>query len=320
MLVGSVKSYKENTSRRSSLQSAITYRNEFINEERSDFEDADNEMSVVGSVHDLKPLDNDSFSVKSMKSQLSRPSPKIVRSSSKMSVKRQQSFTSTFSEKEQLIRERKGSSEDDKVDGNKQVAMNGKPGGILSYKTKNNIKSVLIQSEKPELIKINDIYNRNRRYDAAGKYRIGPSFITRSRLAYVDEHKPAKLSVMPDPQSKSIEFGLLTYLWTFTDQHDKQEIDLSFLQSLIDSGVNINCRDEHGQSILHAIVRDWHTDVALFAIRNNIDVDAQDKLGRSALHLAAALNCAETTKTLLMNGGKCVFDNLLNDIVKISSL
>ena len=49
--------------------------------------------------------------------------------------------------------------------------------------------------------------------------------------------------------SNNLEFGLLTYLWTFTDQHDKQEIDLGFLKSLIDSGVNINAVDQHGKRV-----------------------------------------------------------------------
>ena len=46
-----------------------------------------------------------------------------------------------------------------------------------------------------------------------------------------------------------------------------QEIDLEFLKSLMESGVDINSRDTNGQTILHAIVRDWHPDVALFVIR-----------------------------------------------------
>jgi len=170
---------------------------------------------------------------------------------------------------------------------------------------KEKLKSALVNSiVKKEVVNLNDRYNRTRRYDAAGKYRIGPTFITKSRLAYVDENKPAKLHVIPDPQSKSLEFGLLTYLWTFTDQHDKQEIDLTFLQSLIDSGCNVNCRDEYGQTMLHAIVRDWHSDVALFAIRNNADINAQDRMGRTPLHLAAALNSVDMAKTLLHNGAK----------------
>ena len=172
-----------------------------------------------------------------------------------------------------------------------------------SYKSKQNIKSVLLLSAKQSTINVNDQYCRTRRYDTAGKYRIGPTFITKAKLGYLDEHKPGKLSVLPDESHGSnLEFGLLTYLWTFTDQHDKQEIDLGFLKSLVDSGVNINSRDEHGQTMLHAIVRDWHPDVALFAIRNNADVNAQDHYGRAPLHLAAALNSSELVRLLLMNG------------------
>ena len=178
-----------------------------------------------------------------------------------------------------------------------------------SHKLKNDIKSVLLMSDKPEIQDVNTRYNRTRRYDTAGKYRIGPTFITKARLSYLDAHKPAKLSVVPDPSFKSLEFGLLTYLWTFTDQHDKTEIDLAFLQSLINSGVDINCADEYGQTALHAIVRDWHPDVVLFAVKNNADVNAADKRGRSPLHLAAAINSVEIAKILCMHGGK-IYHNI----------
>ena len=169
------------------------------------------------------------------------------------------------------------------------------------------LRAILTNTSKDiEKQPLNLKYQRTRRYDNTGEYRIGPSFITKTRLSYLDESKPAKLSVEPD-NMKSIEFGLLIYFWKFTDHHDEQEIDLEFLQSLIDSGCDINCKDEHGQTILHAIVRDWHPDVALFAIHNNIDVNAQDKYGRSPLHLAAALNSEKMAKVLLQNGGNKLF-------------
>ena len=95
-----------------------------------------------------------------------------------------------------------------------------KPSVKPSYKLKNDIKSVLLMSSKQEIQDVNTRFNRTRRYDTAGKYRIGPTFITKARLSYLDANKPAKLSVIPDPSFKSLEFGLLTYLWTFTDQHD----------------------------------------------------------------------------------------------------
>ena len=84
---------------------------------------------------------------------------------------------------------------------------------------------------------VNADYNRTRRYDSSGKYRIGPTFITPMKLSYMDANKPGKLSVKPDHKSgNNLEFGLLTYLWTFTDQHDKTELDLTFVKSLVDSG------------------------------------------------------------------------------------
>lgn len=183
-----------------------------------------------------------------------------------------------------------------------QSVMSGGTSYSQKKAEKNDQRKNATQNTASKETKLNDRYNRTRRYDAAGN-----SFITKSRLAYVDENKPAKLCVAPDPEGKSLEFGLLTYLWTFTDQHDKQEIDLSFIQSLVDSGCDINCRDEYGQTILHAIVRDWHSDVALFAIRNNADVNAQDRMGRTPLHLAAALNSVEMAKVLLINGGNFIF-------------
>lgn len=179
-----------------------------------------------------------------------------------------------------------------------------KPSVKPSYKLKNDIKSVLLMSSKQEIQDVNTRFNRTRRYDTAGKYRIGPTFITKARLSYLDANKPAKLSVIPDPSFKSLEFGLLTYLWTFTDQHDKTEIDLAFLQSLINSGVDINAADEYGQTALHAIVRDWHPDVVSFIIRNNADVNKADKWGRTPLHLAAAINSVEIAKILCLSGGK----------------
>jgi len=191
----------------------------------------------------------------------------------------------------------------DEIDHEKKSILKN-PNVKPSYKLKNDIKSVLLMSGKPEIQDVNTRYNRTRRYDTAGKYRIGPTFITKARLSYLDAHKPAKLSVVPDPSFKSLEFGLLTYLWTFTDQHDKTEIDLAFLQSLINSGVDINCADEYGQTALHAMVRDWHPDVVLFAVKNNADVNAADKRGRSPLHLAAAINTVEIAKILCMHGGK----------------
>ena len=62
------------------------------------------------------------------------------------------------------------------------------------------------------------------RYDNTGEYRIGPTFVTASRLYDMEKNKPGRLAVSMEPEmdTANLEFGLLTYLWTFTDQHDRQ--------------------------------------------------------------------------------------------------
>lgn len=256
-----------------------------------DLEDA---RSVISDVRSLK-------SFKSSRQSSIHKHPRDIRQTPKPQI--------AFSDQSPQQQPQPNSKEDSKMHGDdlQQTKSILKPSVKPSYKLKNDIKSVLLMSSKQEIQDVNTRFNRTRRYDTAGKYRIGPTFITKARLSYLDANKPAKLSVIPDPSFKSLEFGLLTYLWTFTDQHDKTEIDLAFLQSLINSGVDINAADEYGQTALHAIVRDWHPDVVSFIIRNNADVNKADKWGRTPLHLAAAINSVEIAKLLCLSGGMYYF-------------
>ena len=70
-------------------------------------------------------------------------------------------------------------------------------------------------------------------------------------------------------------------------------------------GADINIGDKHGQTVLHAIARDWHTDVAKFAIDNGGDINICDAFGRTPLHVAAAVNYPAMIEFLVQNGGKC---------------
>ena len=74
--------------------------------------------------------------------------------------------------------------------------------------------------------------------------------------------------------------------------------------SFFSLGASFNYPDVYGQSIFFAVVRDWHTDVALFAIKNGADVNHADKYGRTPLHLAAAINYPEMVELLIYHGGK----------------
>lgn len=159
-----------------------------------------------------------------------------------------------------------------------------------------------IVSEKPEPpVNYNAIYNNKRRYDLESKYRIGPIAIDQERLEKTGRSKPGKLKV-PFGYENSTSVGLLTYFWAFTNSLDKKDIDLNLIKKTLDHGTDINTRDDLGQTILFAIVRDWHVDVTLFAIRYGADVNAQDDYGRSPLHLASALNYLNVAEVLLQHG------------------
>lgn len=160
-------------------------------------------------------------------------------------------------------------------------------------------------SDSEPVMFLNQIYCRTRRCDSGGKYRIGPTFITKSKLTDMKESKPGRLSLVfdsnEDPMKKS-KSALLIYLYSFTERPDKTEIDLMFFKSLLDLGIDINATDENGQTALHAIVRDWHADVAYFAIKNKANVNAQDKFGRTPLHLASAVDNTEVARMLILHG------------------
>ena len=84
---------------------------------------------------------------------------------------------------------------------------------------------------------------------------------------------------------------------------DSETIDLNFVDSLLQSGADINFPDKHGQTVLHEISRGWHPDVAKFAIQHGADVNKADHHGRSALHLAAAVDYDDMVEFLVHNGG-----------------
>ena len=70
------------------------------------------------------------------------------------------------------------------------------------------------------------------------------------------------------------------------------------------AGADINIGDKYGQTILHAIARDWHKDIAQFVISSGGNINALDNFGRTPLHVAAAVEYPEMVEFLVRNGGK----------------
>lgn len=99
--------------------------------------------------------------------------------------------------------------------------------------------------------------------------------------------------------------ALIVYFSKLAKSRDDEElIDLNFVESLLQSGADINFSDKHGQTMMHEISRAWHHDVAKFAIQHNADVNKADLYGRTPLHLAAAVDYDEMVVFLIQRGGK----------------
>lgn len=85
-------------------------------------------------------------------------------------------------------------------------------------------------------------------------------------------------------------------------EKDDEVVDLEFVETLINSGANVNCTDKHGQTLLHEVSSKWHVDVAKFLIDLGADVNQADNYGRTPLHVAAADNYPEMIYLLIDSG------------------
>ena len=71
-------------------------------------------------------------------------------------------------------------------------------------------------------------------------------------------------------RNKDKSRGLIKYFATLSNIEDpeKQLLDFGILESLLNTGCDINTVDKHGQSVLHEVARIWHTDVAQFLLEH----------------------------------------------------
>ena len=103
-----------------------------------------------------------------------------------------------------------------------------------------------------------------------------------------------RLSISKDGSSLASCRALIIYFSKLAKtNNDNEDVDLNFVEALLQSGADINFSDRHGQTIMHEISRAWHPDVALFAIQHYANVNKSDLYGRTPLHLAAAVDYVE---------------------------
>ena len=105
---------------------------------------------------------------------------------------------------------------------------------------------------------------------------------------------------MPNPFNEE----LISYFAQLAiDTNEDTNVDLEFVDSILQRGANVNCTDKHGQSVLHETCRAWETDVAEFLIERGADVNKADLYGRTPLHVASAVDYPEMITLLLKHGG-----------------
>ena len=92
---------------------------------------------------------------------------------------------------------------------------------------------------------------------------------------------------------------LITYFAQLArSKNPNDTIDLKLVEKLIKSGANINVTDKYGQTVMHEVAKNWHTDVARFLIKRGAIYDAKDRYGRMPLHLASAVGHVEMIEFL----------------------
>jgi len=104
--------------------------------------------------------------------------------------------------------------------------------------------------------------------------------------------------------SKSSNKALIIYFSKLARSKSAQdELDLDFIESLLNNGADINTTDRYGQTVFHEVARTWHCDVGRFLLEKHGDINLSDKYGRTPLHVASAVNYPEMVKFLIENGG-----------------
>lgn len=107
--------------------------------------------------------------------------------------------------------------------------------------------------------------------------------------------------------SKSSNKALIIYLSKLARSKNlDDELDLDFIESLLNNGADINMTDRYGQTVFHEVARTWHCDVGYFLLEQNANINCTDKYGRTPLHVAAAVNYPDMVKFLIENGGRLI--------------
>ncbi len=62
---------------------------------------------------------------------------------------------------------------------------------------------------------------------------------------------------------------MIHYIADLANTNDADDIfDYDFVESLLENGADISCKDPNGQTVFHEVARSWNTDVAKFLVEH----------------------------------------------------
>jgi len=177
----------------------------------------------------------------------------------------------------------------------------------------------LDNEEKQKNLNIEKLCNKKSTINALIlKWRYGPAPIQEdSRISEVklgslagthdDEDDPFRLKDVNNQnmtKEERFEAAATAYINFFSHlgtTDDTGEIDFLFVENLMHA-TDRNTRDRYGQTVMHEIAREWHTDAAMFLKLKGVNIDNADNYGRTPLFVAVTVNNSKMVEWLINNG------------------
>ncbi|XP_013421440.1 POTE ankyrin domain family member A isoform X2 [Lingula anatina] len=134
-------------------------------------------------------------------------------------------------------------------------------------------------------------------------------------IVYLERWRPTDVQIQAQEESGT-ELANMTYYipagvppdyhtgddWRLTDACRLG--DMARVTQLLESGVNPNCSDQHGNTPLHYAASGGHYNIGLTLLNRQADINAINKNGQNALHLSSSHGHHTVVKLLLDNNCK----------------
>lgn len=105
------------------------------------------------------------------------------------------------------------------------------------------------------------------------------------------------------PGEQSDPQALLQYFQHLSEADDDDDVDVSYIETLLSNGASINALDEsNGATVMHTVARNWDVTIAQFLYEKGADICRADHSGKTPLHIAASSDHYNMVEWLMRQG------------------